>query len=220
MKNFVLYLPGPYRTEHIDFYRKMSKGKVRVAVDGGFSFFRRTHTFPDLLIGDFDSLRRKPSGLPARTKVISFPVAKDKTDLQLALEYCLNHRARSIDIVSPQVGEIDHFLGNIMLMKLLSPKGLDRRIDVRIISHQYEIRLLVDDRVGFAGGVGDIVSVLPMSPAIVLTCSGMAYAARNLRLKSGESRALRNEIKAKRASVTVKGEALVIRQFRPCARPK
>ncbi len=220
MRNFVLYLPGSYRTEHIDFYRKLSKGKVRVAVDGGFSFFRRTQTFPDLLIGDFDSLKRKPSGLPARTKVISFPVVKDKTDLQLALEYCLNHGARSIDIASPQVGEIDHFLGNIMLMKLLSPKGASRRIDVRIVSHQHEIRLLVDGRVSFVNGVGDTVSVLPMSSTIELTCSGMAYAARALRIKSGESHALRNEITAKRALVAVKGEALVIRRYKPRTRSK
>ncbi len=220
MKNFVLYLPGPYRTEHIDFYRKLSEGKATVAVDGGYAFFRRTHTFPDLLIGDFDSLKRQPSDLPARTKVITFPPAKDKTDLQLALEYCLNHGARDIDIASPQVGEIDHFLGNIMLIKLLLPKGRSPRLNIRIVNHRHEIRLLADSRVSFMNCVGDTVSVLPMSPSITLTCRGMAYPARDLRLRSGESRALRNEITAKRALVDVKGEALVIRRFKRRPRTK
>ena len=220
MKNFVLYLPGPYRAEHIGFYRKLSKGKVRVAVDGGFSFFRRTDTFPDLLIGDFDSLKRKPSGLPARTSVISFPVAKDKTGLHLALEYCVNHGARTIDIVSPRIGEIDHFLGNIMLMKLMSPKGPGPRISIRIISHKSEIRLLRDDRVSFVNRIGDTVSVLPVSSTITLTCRGMAYPAQDIRIKSGDSRALRNEITAKRAMVAMKGEALVVRQFKRRTRQK
>ena len=213
MRNVVLYLPGPYRAAHIDFYRKLSEDKAAVAVDGGFAFFRRTHTFPDLLIGDLDSLKRKPAGLPARTKVITFPQAKDKTDLQLALEYCLNHGARNIDIASPQVGEIDHFLGNIMLMKLVLPKGRSPQVSIRIVDHQSVIKLLADNRVSFVNCVGDTVSVLPMSPTIELTCRGMAYPARDLRLRTGESRALRNEITAKRATMAVKGEALVIRRF-------
>ena len=210
MKHCVLFLPGPYRRDHLEFYRKLSRGKTKVAVDGGYAFFRRTGAFPDLLIGDFDSMQREPSGLPARTKVIAFPRNKDKTDLQLALEYCLNHGARSIDIASPHVGEIDHFLGNIMLMRLVTPRGGGQQI--RIVNYQHEIRLLVDSRVSFINCVGDTVSVVPMSATVTLTCRGMAYPALELRLKCGQSRALRNEITAKRASVAVKGEALVIRR--------
>lgn len=213
MKSFVLFLKGAYRREDLPFYQRLGRAGKTVAVDGGYSFFRKTASFPDLLIGDFDSLKPFPRDLPMKTKIVRFPVKKDKTDLHLAIDYCLEKGARAIDIVQPTVGEIDHFLANAhsAFYGLSRTGGSARR--VRIISPTYEIRPVVDETVIFTDKIGDTISVLPLSDDVSLTVTGAEYCGRGIRLRMGETRGMRNRIMARRARFEISGKALVIRNF-------
>jgi thiamine pyrophosphokinase len=184
-----------------------------VAADGGYAFFRRSGLLPDLLIGDLDSVGRVRTNLSAKTKVISFPVRKDQTDGQLALDYCLDEGFQSIDLVSPTVGDIDHHLGNIALLHRAAERDRGTGRKDRLVNHKCEIRLLVDSSISFTRAQGDVVSVIPQSRSIVLGCSGMEYKAGGGRLSRGDSRGLRNRVSAARAAVSIRGEALIVRLF-------
>lgn len=183
-------------------------------MDGGCSFFTASGLTPDFVIGDLDSAKSIPRRIRESAELIRFPVNKDKTDLQLAVEYALDHQARQIDIVNPVVGEVDHFLGNLMLMSLFSGnQKASTRAGIRIVNVDYEILWLHDSRRSFVNCVGDRLSVLPISASIKLTCRGTEYDADRLRIKRGHTRSLRNQITAKRASIKVEGEALVVHSF-------
>jgi thiamine pyrophosphokinase len=214
MKRWVLFLPGPYRKQDVKFYRKLCAKATLAAVDGGCSFFTAGGLTPNFVIGDMDSVKSIPRRIRESADVIRFPVNKDKTDLQLAVEYALDHKASRIDIVNPDVGQVDHFLGNLMLLglfnKRLKAKGNPK---IRIVNIDYEILWLHDTRRSFVNCVDDRVSVLPISASIKLTCRGAEYAANGLQVKRGYTRSLRNRITARRASVEVRGEALVVHYF-------
>ncbi len=214
MKNCVLFLPGRYDKRHFIFYLKLCRGKFKVAVDGGYVFFARAGIPADLLIGDFDSLKRRPRDLPEGTRVISFPVAKDKTDSHLAVEFCLESGARRIDIVQPTIGEPDHFTCNLLLPELAeryAAKG--KRPDVRLVNPRYEVRFISNGRLVLDRARGDTVSVVPVSPGIVYSCSGTAFPADRVRVKRGSTLASRNRVTAQRAVFEVKGQALFFRLF-------
>ncbi|MBU8933558.1 MAG: thiamine diphosphokinase [candidate division Zixibacteria bacterium] len=214
MKGFTLFLNGVYRQQDMSFYRQFCNSKCTVAVDGGYSFFRKASLFPDILIGDFDSLKRFPRDLPETTTVIRHPSRKDKTDLHLAIDYCVEIGARTIDIVQPSVGEIDHLLANTHCVSYgVFDSGSRKAPLIRIISPMHEIRPVVDGAVTFTDKVGDTVSVLALSEKVVLSITGTEYRGRGISLKLGETRGLRNRITSRRARFQVQGRALIVRLF-------
>lgn len=214
MKDFIIFTHGSYRTERLSFYRTLCRSKIKIAVDGGLKFFLKTHTMPDLLIGDFDSLQKIPKNLSRHVKVLTFPAKKDKTDLQLAFEYCLNEKAKSIDIIVPTFGQPDHFLGNVMLVNLVDELKYTRASPrIRFVNVRYEITFVQDRWETFTNCIGDIVSVIPLSDFIVLTCSGTEYDVQGVKIRCGHTRGLRNRIFSRKATFDIKGAAFVIHRF-------
>lgn len=56
-----------------------AEGDLLIAADGGYDWLRQSGLTPDFLLGDLDSLSSLPS-LPAKTKLLRYPVEKDDTD--------------------------------------------------------------------------------------------------------------------------------------------
>lgn len=219
MKRCVLFLHGRYQAKDLPFYKRLCRGRFTVAVDGGYRFFRLSRIIPDLLIGDFDSLKTVPRDLSPRTVVERFPAAKDKTDTHLALDYCLERRAPKIDIVQPSFGEPDQFMGNLMLLAVpLRGSGSDYWPEVRIVNAGYDAALISNRTHSMSGARGDIISVIPLSQKVKYSCRGVEYPVTNVLLRQGDTRALRNKITAKRARFDIKGQAFVVRQYASAAR--
>ncbi len=218
MKRFVIFLPGACRRAHLAFYRGLCRKARLVAVNGGCRFFVAAGMTPDVIIGDLDSVSSIPSQFREQSQLLLYPGDKNKTDLQLALEYCVSEKVRVVDIVSPGVGEVDHFLGNIMLLGLFDKmSGVSTKPKIRIVGTNYEILWVHDSRRSFSDCVGDRLSVIPMSATVRLTSRGTEFAADRLRIVRGHSHGLRNRITKRRASVGIEGQALIVRSF---SRPK
>ncbi len=213
MKDYVLFVHGKYRKDDLAFYKKLCRGKIKVAVDGGLSFFTKAEIVPDLIIGDMDSATFTPT-LPSKTRLVSFPVRKDKTDSHLAIEYCIKQGAGKIDLVQPSVGEPDHFVGNILLpMAGKVVKWARSGGEFRIVGRSYEARFVANGKAAFSDCKGDVVSVMPFSRTVTLTCSGTEYDVSGVRILRGDTRALRNRISARRAVFSIEGQALIWRMF-------
>lgn len=214
MKHWALFVNGRYPSANYDFYRELAIGKRLVAVDGGYRFLNRLGLVPELLIGDFDSLARLPKDLPDSIEVLRFEVAKDMTDTHLALDCCLERGAKAIDIVDPSGGDIDHLLGNMMLLTAASKRVRKPYPRITLRSYRHEVRFLDDGSVSYSDAVGDGLSIVPLSETLVLDLCGVEYPARALKLQRGDTYGLRNRIAARRATVRVRGQALVIRLYR------
>jgi len=212
MKNAAVFLAGKYRQQHVALYRQMCRGKTTVAADGGYRFFALAGLTPDLLIGDLDSIGRHRPRLSGGMMIIEHPPDKDCTDGELALSYCLAAGARAIDIIDPSVGEIDHFLGNLFMLELAAK--YDAEVPVRIVSDRTEVRLLSDASWTVNGLAGQVLSVIPLSSQIKLTCVGTVYPVRLLALHRGQTRSLRNRIANRRARISVEGQAFVVHSLR------
>ena len=92
-----------------------AEGDLLIAADGGYDWLRQSGLTPDFLLGDLDSLGVLPS-LPAKTKLLRYPVEKDDTDTALALEEGWNRGYRSFALYGCGGGRPDHFLANLQTM--------------------------------------------------------------------------------------------------------
>ncbi|HWR82595.1 MAG TPA: thiamine diphosphokinase [Candidatus Deferrimicrobium sp.] len=210
---YTVFTHGVYASRHLDFYRRLCRHRVTVAANGGLRFFVKAGLIPDLIIGDMDSIEKAPKRMFRQSRLVLFPARKDKTDLHLALEHCLAEGGDDIDVVMPTLGEPDHFLGNMMLMHLLgNRKRAVPHMSVRFLSHNLEIVYARNRAVTFLRSRGDIVSVMPLSNYILLSCRGTAYDVTRARIPLGDTRGLRNRIVASKAVFRVTGNGLVIRQ--------
>ena len=212
MKSAVLFIHSSYPKQHLSFYRKLCRGKFKIAVDGGYSFFKQAKIKPDIIIGDFDSLRKE---LVRGVNLLSFPVKKDATDSELAVSYCIDMGFKSIDIVMPAIGEPDHFLGllSLLLMPQLNlQKG--NKISARIVNNECEILLLKNCGRTFTNCKNELLSVLPHGGAVKLTCLGMEYPAKGLLIKSWRTTGMRNVIRSNKAKISIKGTALIVHYWK------
>lgn len=213
MINYILFLHGRYKATDMKFYKSLIGNKKTIAVDGGFSFFKKQNILPDVLVGDFDSIERIPSNLINKVEVITFEKDKDKTDSQLAVEYCIKNNAKKIDIVMPDIGEPDHFIGNLMLMtSSYVKKWVKVGGEIKVISVNYDYYFINYQKITLKNAEGNIVSLVPLSSKTSLSCTGTKYDIKNLIIKKGDSRSLRNVITSQTATIKLDGEGIVIRK--------
>jgi thiamine pyrophosphokinase len=100
--------------------RRPAPGDYVIAADAGYRWCVQEHLTPDLLLGDFDSLREVPE-LPNIRRV---PVMKDDTDMMLAIKYGLERGDTEFHIYGGMGGErTDHTVANLQSLLYLTRRG-------------------------------------------------------------------------------------------------
>ncbi len=181
-----------------------------IAADGGLNHFRALGLFPDVVIGDLDSIT--PDQLETlhaqEVKVIRHPARKDESDLELALLYAVEHGAAEILVFGALGARWDMTLGNVLL--LAHPRL--RIADIRLVDGGQEVRLLGDgETLTLSGRPGDTVSLLPLGgDAEGVTSHGLEYSLEGGRLKFGFTRGLSNVIQTSPAQISLKKGLLCV----------
>lgn len=182
-----------------------------ICADGGGETAYRFGITPDYLIGDFDSL--KPQILEyfkeSSAQIIYYPREKDYTDTEICVYKALEIGCMDICIVSGIGSRIDHSLGNIGLLHLISQRGGRGSI----ISKDCSI-YLCRDYIELEGNTGDIISIIPFNGDTKgIRSRGLKYTLSNTDIEFGKPIGISNEMINDKCSIEVeKGELLVIKQ--------
>jgi thiamine pyrophosphokinase len=173
-----------------------------IAVDHGLMAADRLNLPLNHIVGDFDSVsehilqKYKDSIVPIKT----FPMEKDKTDTQIAIEMALSHKAASIHLIGATGSRLDHTLANLHLLLL----PLEKQVPACILDTNNKIYL---KRESFTlqrkKQHGTYVSFLPFhSDVYGLTLEGFKYPLDRIHLAAGESLCISNEIIEEEAIVS------------------
>ena len=173
-----------------------------IAVDHGLMAADRLNLPLNHIVGDFDSVsehilqKYKDSIVPIKT----FPMEKDKTDTQIAIEMALSHKAASIHLIGATGSRLDHTLANLHLLLL----PLEKQVPACILDTNNKIYL---KRESFTlqrkKQHGTYVSFLPFhSDVYGLTLEGFKYPLDRIHLAAGESLCISNEIIEEEAVVS------------------
>lgn len=156
-----------------------------VCADGAYRHMLKLGIKPDILIGDFDSIN---TDLPTDIEILKFNSDKDSTDGQLALEYAIKNKAKSVVFLGVSGGREDHFFGNISLLFLAHKKGLK----AEIFTDECKI-YVIDGKFEMACTKNKYFSIVPFSNELhIMNTEGLKYKVVNKSLYMHETLGISN----------------------------
>lgn len=178
-----------------------------IAADGGLAHAFALGLHVDEAIGDFDSAsasdveRARAEG----GRVQAHPVAKDATDLELALAAAIDRAPERIVVIGGHGGRFDHWLANALL--LAAPAFAGPRVEARMGAATLTV---VRADTELTGSPGDLVSLLPVhGPALGVRTTGLLFPLLDEDLPAGTTRGVSNVFLSSVAGVSVGGGVLV-----------
>lgn len=199
----VVVLNGELKDDREE-YKKLigEKDIFFIAADGGALFLESIGFLPDVIIGDFDSLTevqyQRYEKLGA--KIIKYPVEKDETDGELALQYCRERGFNNIIIIGFAGGRLDHQLANIFLLEYAFRNG----ITAFIKEPGLEMGIIDREKVFFRK-IDAGLSLIPLDEEVVgVTVTGCKYLLESGSLLRYKTRGISNIIVQEKAVITVR----------------
>lgn len=175
-----------------------------ICADSGYDHCERLGRKPDLLVGDFDSVR---SALPEGVPRLPLSAEKDYTDAFHAVEEALRRGCRHLLMAGALGGRLDHTLANLQILTRLSRTGVescltDGLTDVCAVT---DGALLLPPREGY------YFSLLALTQRCEgVTITGARYPLEEYTLTFDCPRAVSNEFLDGPASVAVRGGTLAV----------
>ena len=207
-KREICVVIGSAPIEENPFSRLGRDGCFVVCADGGYDAAARFGIRPDLLIGDFDSVR---SPLPEGVEAIRLKVEKDDTDLLAAVKEGIRRGFSSFVLTGVLGGDrFDHSLANLCVLQYLCTQGCKAFIE----QDRCRVFLLRSGRLTLSGEKGCTVSVFPFGCASCeVSYTGLQYPLTHTLLTSEVPLGVSNHIADDRAQIVVhSGYALIVVQ--------
>lgn len=174
-----------------------------IAVDGGFTHLEAVGCVPDVCIGDFDSLGYVPKGMRA----IEHPTHKDKSDLELALDYAAEKSFERVVVYGALGGRLDHSVANLQMCARFAEAGMD----VELVGVDCAVSILVGPGTLELPALQGTVSVFSaVDESRGVTEKGMEYSLDNATLTNRTTLGLSNELVGQPATVSVETGTLLI----------
>ena len=195
----------------------ITKEDYLICADGGVKHALKLNLFPQVVIGDFDSI--DSDLLKKITKIcteqaclfptmIKYPTKKDKTDFELAIDYCLEKKFQEIIIFGILGDRIDHFLANIFLIAKTQTENSS--IKIKIIEGDKEIFVL-NKEIVVHGQIGDEISIIPVSEKLEnIVTDGLEYKLDHESLSFGSTRGISNVMVKTTIKITVSSGTAVV----------
>lgn len=198
------------RIENYEVLKKyFNEARLIISADSGAYHCRQFGLKPDLMVGDFDSVNSEDYRClrEAGVECIRFPVEKDMTDSELAMEIAVERGCTRLIILGALGTRVDHSVSNLFLLKKLLDKGVEG-----IIADELNEVRLIDSSIDLVRTPDVNITLLPLAgSAKGVTTRGLYYPLEDAVLEVGSSWGVSNRFSEDKARVTVKkGYLLVI----------
>ena len=180
-----------------------------VCADSGYSFAKKAGLTPNLIIGDFDSLKEE---LPQNTEVVKLNTHKDDTDTEHCVMECIRRGYKDFLLLGSIGGRTDHTFANIATLAFLSEynyNGIAR-------NNGEEIRILKEGSYEMNNKKGLIFSVFPYGcESVNVTYKGAEFMLNNKTLTYNVSRGISNVFVDDEAEITInRGRAILLTYYK------
>ena len=179
-----------------------------LCADGGTRHALTLALLPRAIIGDLDSVMPEQiqQMIDDGVEIFQFPRDKNETDLELALEYAIEHGYREIVIVAALGDRLDQTLGNIALLTDPRYSIFDIRLDDGI-----EQAFFCRDESEIEGTPGDVLSLVPWGGEVSgVRTEGLKWPLADETLYPHKTRGISNEMLGEVAQVKIKSGLLLI----------
>ncbi len=180
-----------------------------IAADGGARLAERCGLWPDLIVGDLDSLGGdEAERFAARGATIErVSPHKDETDLELALLAATERGATWMRVIGAVGSRLDQTLAAVHM--LLMPQLGGR--DARLVAGRQTLWVVGPGQHALDGAPGDTVSLIPLAgDARGISTEALEYPLHGETLVMGAARGVSNVMAADRAGVALEAGLLVV----------
>lgn len=175
-----------------------------IAADSGYSLLKRMGIKPDLLLGDFDSLKEPK---PDYCEILTAAAEKDDTDTMLAVRTAFEKGYYDITIAGSIGGRLDHTIANIQALAYISDNGGKGKL----VGEYDTVELLGKGSYKFQRNDDMYFSIFSYSPSAVVTTIGTKYNLSEYTLTNTFPLGVSNEIMLDECMLTIKeGQILVV----------
>ena len=191
-----------FNSSHFMGLNKRNAFDCIVAVDGGHRHLQQCRIFPDIVIGDFDSL----GYVPGAFEVLQYPTRKNKSDLELAFDWAVAQGYRKFIVYGALGRRTDHTLSALQIFAKLAEGGFaDAPCNVQVVDESSVLKVLCGpNRFHLPGMESGIVSVIAAGgQASGVSETGLMFPLWKHTLSSRTSLGLSNELVGKPASIVL-----------------
>ncbi len=185
-----------------------------IAADGGGAALLAQNIWPDVLIGDGDSLDAEKKALLLEKGVqrIDFPKAKNFSDGEAAIKLAMENSSGPIAVFGAFGGRLDFTILNLAAPLLFGP---EQARNFYFFGHDSLVRYICPGEDLIQGRIGDTVSLIAMTPQVTgITLSGFTYPLTDYTLQAGSSRGVSNTIAENPARISYKEGQLLMVHYR------
>ena len=204
----VIFVNGEVR-DYPALARWLRRGDHLIGADGGTGHILALDLVPDAVVGDLDSL--EPATVAALiaqgVDVERYPVAKDQTDLELAIERGLRAGASEILLLGALGGRLDQTLANLLILA-----QRNWPVPLRLAEgNQLAQVLRSGETLTLTAAPGSTVSAIPLSAVVTgITYGGLEYPLQDATLAIGSTRGVSNVVASSPATVAIKEGVLLV----------
>jgi thiamine pyrophosphokinase len=177
-----------------------------IALDGAANALARSATWPDFVIGDFDSiLPQTKRQLTKRGVPLVYTPDQNFTDLEKALQWCEQQKIDEVWLFQALGKRLDHSLQNLLQLKAFA------HLHIRMFSDQETIRVVHNSTLQIVGKKLRRIALFPL-PAATVSSRGLEWEMKKVRLQLGQSASVANRALGQKVSLKVQGTALLIEE--------
>ena len=184
--------------------KSLQSSDLIIAADGGIHHCESLGITPNVIIGDFDSLDSTKASVFKHigVEIIQYPIHKDETDLELALQFTLMQDVTEVFIIGALGARWDMTVANIL--QIAHPKFSSLKI--RLLDGSQELLLLREgEQIDIQGRPGYQISLIPIAgDARGITTHGLEYPLNDEILYFGSSRGISNTFLQDHAWIVVR----------------
>ena len=194
---------------------KKNKYDCMIAADSGMNFLHRNGIVPDIIAGDFDSVKNESLAYYQElnnVQVLRLNPIKDDTDTEFVIREAIRRGATEIAVLGATGTRLDHVLANVYLLGI----GLEEAVSIELVDKHNRIRMIDTClEIKKEEQFGDFVSVLPVKgDAKGVTLEGMKYVLRDADIRCFSSLGVSNEIVDEVAKLSLKEGTLLVIESR------
>jgi thiamine pyrophosphokinase len=204
----VVFVNGEVR-DYAALARWLRPGDHLIGADGGTRHILALNLMPNAVVGDLDSIEPETVAelIAMGVDVERYPVAKDQTDLELAIERGLCSGADEILLLGALGGRLDQTLANLLILAQRNwpvPLQLAEGNELAQVLRSGESLTL-------HAAPGSTVSAIPLSAVVTgITYAGLEYPLQDATLTIGSTRGVSNVVASSPATVTIKDGVLLV----------
>lgn len=195
------------KIKELDFFIKEGFSFI-VAADGGANTAFKLGLIPDLVIGDFDSIREDVLEYFSDKTELKQIKRQSDTDIEKGIKFLIRKKFSDAVLLGASGNRLDHTFCNIG--NILKYKG---KINIHLF-HEKTIATVYEKSVRLKTKVGETISIYGIDNKTFISTSGLKYPLKNETLPFGVRGGTSNEAVADEVLIEISGgKVIVMREF-------